>query len=403
MADDLFFGEFEFNGHVYEVIEEDYLVDGIEDLTNLDEAIQAAKHAAIQRMSMTGNLATNISDMRGDYHFSNDPIDWEGTVLVVDGNNTAHRARHSYELSYKQYDTSVSYGFLSILAANIRRFERVSSVIVCWDGGVPQFRYDRLPGYKRRDHSEEEWYPEFLRQIKELHEILPQFGVYSMRKAKTEADDLMYHAARMVSHDYHKILMTTDKDLLQAIRFDTSVWQPSQEVLITPKNFEETTGVKQSDYLVYRSMVGDSSDKVDGIKGIGDKTAVKLIEQYGASPSNLVNVASGLNATVPPMSDHIAKLVRAYGLKGFSDTMAATRLDWDMCGARAYLLDELKKSLTYNHEAVVKYLKSWAFVSLMDSQFFNGFKNLSRPVLTNIELRYPKILLTERQPVTLES
>ena len=168
MANDLFFGEFQHLGRTYEVIEDDYIVDGIEELDDLEDIILAAKHAAVQRMAVNGNLAENVSNLHHDYQISQDPIDFDGAVLIFDGNNLAWRAKHSYELSYKQWDVSMLYGCLSMIASNVRRFPNVRAVVLCWDGGVPKFRYDCIPTYKHHDHADDEGYQDFIRQLKEL-------------------------------------------------------------------------------------------------------------------------------------------------------------------------------------------------------------------------------------------
>lgn len=398
--DDLFFGEFEVHGRIYEVTEDDYLsIDAIDEYTSVEALISAAKHIALQRSGQPGNLAENTLHSRGDYQFDQDPIDFEGTVLIFDANNTAHRARHVSQLTYKEFDVSVTYGFLNIMAATVKKFKRVTSVIVCWDGGVPQFRYDRIPTYKRREHTDEDDYQEFIRQVQELHKILPQFGVYSLRKLKAEADDLMFHVSRLIHPDYQKVIISTDKDLLQCINRDTAVWQPYTETLITRENFKTYTGLSQADYLVYRSMVGDTSDGIPGIKGIGDKTALKLIEEYGASPSNIINVASGLNPEAKPMTEAMAEKVRSFGLKGFADVLTAIRLDIDRCGAKLYSRNELLKNIEYDPIAVSAYLRKYAFVSLMTSSFYDHFKSLRRPVLTSAELRYPRVYDNARHPI----
>lgn len=402
MADDIYLGEFIVGGITYTVTEADYmsLPDEFLDTAEIDDIINAAKHAAVQRQSKPGNLAENVSTMRGDYHFSQDPIDWEGYVLVFDGNNLAHRCRHTFNLSYKQYDVSVAYGCLSVIAATVRKFSRVSSIVVCWDGGVPQYRYDRVATYKQHDRSDEDDYQDFLRQVRDLHNLFPQLGVYSFRKAKTEADDLIYHTTRLIHTDYMKVIVTTDQDLLQCITRDVSVWQPIQEVLVNSTNFREHTGVTLKDFLTYRCLVGDSSDGVPGCKGIGEKTALKLLEDY-QSASMMINVANGISPTDKPMSASIAEKLRTYGLKGFGDTMSAIRLDYDLCGARGYLVNELRHDYHYDHVAINNYLKQWGFVSLLDNKFYDCFRNLTRPRLgyqPGDEVRMPRVI-GRREPV----
>lgn len=398
---ELFLGDFVHYDRTYTVIEADYLIKGMEELTDSDDIISAAKHAAIQRMSYASppdNLAANSKLLRGDYTIATDPLEYEGIVLIFDANNLAHRCRHVFNLSYKQYDVSVTYGFLSVMAATVRRFQNVKSIIVCWDGGVPAYRYDCVPTYKKSNHDDDESYKEFISQIIELQELLPRLGVYSLRKSKCEADDLIYHTARLIHPDFMKIIVSTDHDLLQCIDRDTNVWSPTKEQLIGKLLFKKDVGVTLEDFLVYRCLVGDSSDGIPGCKGIGDKTALKLIEDYGASPSNMINAAIGANPEAKPMTTALAGMLINYGLKGFADTMTAIRLDIDRCGCKGYLVEALRQELTYNHLDVQSYLKRYAFVSLIDPAFYNCFKALDRPRLKDNE-RYPRVLARERAPV----
>lgn len=404
MADDIYLGDFEVGGTTYTVTEEDYITlpEEFFNTAEVDDLINAAKHAAVQRQSQPGNRQVEL--LRGDYHFDQDPVDWEGHVLVFDGNNLAHRVRHTFELSYRQHDVSISYGCLSVMAATARKFNRVTSIIVCWDGGVPQYRYDKVPTYKQRDHSDEEDYQEFIRQVRELHSLLPQLGVYSLRRLKAEADDLIYHITRFIHPDYKKVIVTTDQDLLQCINRDTDVWQPIKEKLIHRDNFKEYAGVTLKDFLTYRCLVGDSSDGVPGCKGIGEKTALKLLEDY-QSATMMLNVATGQSPTDIPMSPSVAEKLRTFGLTGFCNTMAAIRLDHDMCGVRGYLLDELRRDYHYDHVAINNYLKQWGFVSLMDNKFYDCFKPLTRPRLgyqPGDEVRMPRVL-GKRDPVYVET
>lgn len=393
--DKLFFGTFTAGSQSYEVTEDDYLnFEHLEDYDDEATLVAAVKHMIVQRDAKINaskfRKLKNLNDLRGAYHYSQDPIDYAGTVLIFDGNNMAHRARHTNELAYKNIDVSVSYGVLNIIAAAIKKFDNVTSVVVCWDGGVPDFRYKRVPTYKRRDHSDDETYAEFIRQVAELHEVLPHFGVYSIRKLKTEADDLICQTCKMITTDYQKVVISTDADLLQCVDSSTVVWQPYKEVLITEHNFKEYTSLEKEHYLTYRCMVGDSSDGIPGIKGIGEKIALKLIEDYNGVPVNIVNAAFGLNPEAKPMSPSIAEKIKSFGLNGFADVMSTIRLDVDYCGAKLDINNALSKHIEFNPQQVNNFLKKYAFVSLMSSQFYDGFKNLRKPSLLEY-LRYPRI------------
>lgn len=302
-------------------------------------------------------------------------------ILIVDGSNLAHRCRHVFHLSYQNIDVSVTYGFIRTLWSTMQKYDPMV-VIVCWDGGAPQYRYDRCPTYKRRDHTDDPDYPVFLDQVMELQDVLPILGVLSVRRKQIEADDLMYHAAAML--DGKKVIMTTDQDLYQAVVNDYAgnivVYSPTKELEITRDNFEKEVGVKPTEFLVYRSLVGDSSDNIPGCKGIGPKTAMELLVAYKSSPTAMVNTARGIgDPAAPKMSKSVAEKLIAFGHQGFSDMFVTMRLDRDMCGARRALLEAFDAWEVYQHSEVVGFLKQYAFASLIDVDFYRSFKGLRDP------------------------
>ncbi|MNT21672.1 DNA polymerase I, thermostable [compost metagenome] len=79
----------------------------------------------------------------------------------------------------------------------------------------------------------------------------------------------------------YAMVVTTDKDMLQLINKSVSVYRPGKDVIVSPLNFYEQTGVTQEAYIGYRALVGDTSDNIFGVQGIGEKTAKNLMDQYG--------------------------------------------------------------------------------------------------------------------------
>lgn len=234
--------------------------------------------------------------------------------LLVDGCNLAFRANKTKHLTTKQGErVGAIFGTLQMLQSYIKptqpKFknkiyealkeigieETFSRVIVAWDYGASNFRKAIYPDYKgqrkkKRDNYSEEQkqeYKDLMRQMDELYEFLPSLGVHSIRKKGWEADDLLYVASRI--DDDICVIVSTDRDLLQAVDERTFIWSPTKEELITPYNFLEKVGVPKTFYMDYRVLVGDPSDNIDGIPGIGDKTAKSLVAKYGGIPNMLRN------------------------------------------------------------------------------------------------------------------
>lgn len=388
----------------YRVTEADLddLPDGI-DAVDVESAL---KYIVAQHNAGPSNAESNIEMMRTGA-IDHDPVPrFIGNIIIFDGNNLAHRVWHTHNLSYKDKDVSILYGVLNVMRSTIRQYSDVACVMVCWDDGIPQHRLDKMPGYKsnrERTAEDQERYAIMKDQMNELHDFLPSLGVCSIKKQGCEADDLIYSSARMLNPDYRKIIVSSDQDLLQCVRYDTIILQPIKSIEITWDGFEEIIGVRSQDYLTYKCLIGDTSDNIPGCRGIGDKTAVKLIEQYGASPSNLINVANGDNPEAESMALGVASKLSAFGIQGFADTMATIRLDYDLCGARLSLLGHFIDWQPYDAKAVSMFLKQYAFVSLQDSEFYNCFKQLRSPESLLIydlgkSMRMP-VIAPNRQPI----
>ena len=376
----LFLGKFENNGVEYEVTEADYL--SLPDDIEADLIIKAAKRMAIIRHTKQHYKPKKVdSPISSEFDSPDyDPIKrFTSTAIIFDGNNLAHKCRHTFNLSHKGIDVSVVYGVLKVMQAIIRSYADVKLVAVCWDYGIPQFRKATMPEYKAtRSHDGDDTYADFLRQVRLLDDMLPYFGVLSLRLKNCEADDMMAALSSLTNGDCLNVLVSSDKDLLQCINYHTVVSNGTKTEDITIANFEVKVGVKPADYLTYRALCGDGSDNLAGVSGVGDKTALGLIEAY-SSPSNIINVACGKNTEAQPMSNKLAAKLQQFGLKGFGDMFTVMRLDYDRCGARSYIIDEFNYWEPYNATQVVGFLKKWLMVSLMDPQFYELFKQLEDP------------------------
>jgi len=202
-------------------------------------------------------------------------------VIVIDGNHLSHRLRHTMNLSTDDVQTGVLYGFITNLVHLWNKFE-TTSIIVCWDSGTPEFRTELYPDYKKRtgEREEDPTWPDMIRQMEQLQELLPYMGVLSLKnEEKSEADDLIYTVTTTL--DANIIIVSGDTDMWQLVSDNVHVYIPKRSEIICPNNFEKfTDSLSKDGWNMYRAMVGDSSDKIKGIPGIGDKTARKLISDF---------------------------------------------------------------------------------------------------------------------------
>ena len=315
--------------------------------------------------------------------------------LIIDGNNMAHRCRHVFSLSNKGEDVSVKYGFLRVLQSLMKRF-KPTSVIVCWDGGTPEFRRKSVPEYKiHRDHGDPVDYADFLRQIDELITYaLPIMGVINVRRSGAEADDLMYHASRMLVDDC--IIVTSDKDLFQAIADGVKVYNPARETLYDADVLKDEIGIDVTKYVDWRAIQGDGSDNIPGVPGIGEKTATKLFYEWGTL-TGIVNAALGVNPR-GSIEGKIGENIRAFGWDKIYMNVYVMALYADRVGARKSVLDACSHYSSCNVNIVKRYLLKNTFISLIDSSFLGPISKLVKPKIRTKGLRMP-VVPFKRRPV----
>lgn len=300
-------------------------------------------------------------------------------ILIVDGNNLAYRARHVFDLSIKGKDISVIYGVLRLLQLMIKK-HKPSSIIICWDGGSPAYRKKLIPEYKKRDKSDDVTYANFISQLKELQEAIKYFGILSVRKLKVEADDLMYHASKMLITTEPIVIVTTDDDLYQAIDERVSVLRPGKkEVMVTSENFEELTAVPDPElYVDYKAYQGDGSDNIPGVRGVGPKTAAKIVN-------------------LEPISDRIGIKIDAFVESGaFFNAYDTIDLSVDRCGARQALIDT--QYFRYRRKEVLDICFKYTFASIVETGLPQTFGMLRKPIIS-VQGVTPVIWDAERKEV----
>lgn len=209
-------------------------------------------------------------------------------LILIDMNNLAHRVFHTPQAQLSTKDgtpSGVILGVLNNIKSTIDKFPESTRVFAMWDGGKSEWRKQAYPNYKaNRDYGKEdvekkEKYDQLWAQMDILHTNLHLFGVNSIKIDGQEADDLIASACNCLPGA--KIIVTSDKDMLQLISHEVSVYTPFKDKMIGLLNFYEETGVTLDSYLGYRALVGDSSDNIIGVPGIGEKTAKNLMDKYG--------------------------------------------------------------------------------------------------------------------------
>lgn len=220
----------------------------------------------------------------------------ENRVLLVDG--MALLFRHFYATSLhnqfmynsKGIPTNGIQGFVRHIFTAINEINP-SHVALCWDMGQSTFRNDMYTDYKQNRPAPPE---ELIPQFDYVKEISDQFGFINVGMTNYEADDVIGTLAKTFSDNNEVHIITGDKDLLQCINNNVEVWLIKKGFNIynryTLARFNEEYQLNPQQLIDIKAFMGDSADGYPGVKGIGEKTALKLIQTYGSVENVLSNI-----------------------------------------------------------------------------------------------------------------
>ena len=205
--------------------------------------------------------------------------------VIVDGNSLMHRAFHALPpLSNEDgVFTNAVFGFLSMLLKVVSD-HHPDYLAVAFDMKGPTFRHTQYPEYKG---TRKPMAPELGPQFPLIRECLTDMGVQQLTCPTFEADDILGTMARRCEEaGIPALLVTGDRDSLQLVTEQSSVLYTkrgvTEVVLYTPEKVLEDFGVTPEQIPDLKGLMGDASDNIPGIPGIGEKTAVKLLSQYGS-------------------------------------------------------------------------------------------------------------------------
>ncbi|ACU39350.1 DNA polymerase I [Actinosynnema pretiosum subsp. pretiosum] len=207
-------------------------------------------------------------------------------LLLVDGHSMAYRA--FFALPAENFQTATGqttnavYGFTSMLI-NLLRDEKPTHIAVAFDVSRRTFRTEAYPEYKA---GRSETPDEFRSQVSLIQDVLTALAIPFLSKENFEADDLIATLATQATALGQKVLICTgDRDALQLVNDDITVLYPvkgvSELARYTPELVLEKQGVPPSLYADYAAIRGDSSDNLPNTPGVGPKTIVKLLGQFG--------------------------------------------------------------------------------------------------------------------------
>ena len=207
-------------------------------------------------------------------------------LMILDGNSIVNRAYYGVRPlnAPDGTPTNAIYGFVAILQRLLEE-QQPQAVCVSFDLKAPTFRHKQYEAYKAQRKGMPE---ELAAQMPILKEVLDAMGIRRYELEGYEADDILGTAAAICEKSgWDCVIVTGDKDSLQLITDTTSVCNvktrmgQTETVLYTPERFQEEYGFAPPLMVDLKALMGDSSDNIPGVPGVGEKTAMDLVQRYG--------------------------------------------------------------------------------------------------------------------------
>ncbi|HEY3293831.1 MAG TPA: DNA polymerase I [bacterium] len=206
-------------------------------------------------------------------------------LFLIDGSAQMYRAHFAFIRNPLRTSrgeiTSAIYGFLTSLF-NLIENEKPSHMAIVFDTPAPTFRHKTLPTYKA---TRQKMPDELVSQLGRLYQVLESTGIRIISRPGWEADDVIGTMATDAEQEGFEVVMVTgDKDYQQLVTEKVRMWnaKPDGVVLMGPEEVQQHFGVPPEKVVDVLALTGDTSDNVPGAEGIGPKTAVKLITEYGS-------------------------------------------------------------------------------------------------------------------------
>ncbi|MFI5912801.1 DNA polymerase I [Dactylosporangium sp. NPDC051541] len=250
----------------------------------------------------------------------------DSRLLLLDGHSLAYRA--FFALPAENFSTATGqvtnavFGFTSMLI-NMLRDEQPTHIGVAFDVSRNTFRLEKYAEYKANRSATR---PEFAGQVPLIKEVLNALRIPFVEKAGFEADDVIATLARQaVEAGLPTSIITGDRDAFQLVNDLVTVLYLKRGVTemdrMTPAKVEEKYGIPPSQYRDKAALVGEDSDNLSGVPGVGDKTAAKWIVQFGGLSGIIARVDEIKGKAGENVRAHLAEVMRNYDLNMLRDDL----------------------------------------------------------------------------------
>ena len=207
-------------------------------------------------------------------------------IVLVDGNNLLYRSYFATAYSgnlmknSKGFPTNALYGFINMINKIIAD-EKPEYMMVAFDKGKT-FRHEKYKTYKG---TRAETPDDLIKQFRLSRDICKALGIKAIEIDNYEADDIIGTFAKKCNEEnLDGLIISSDKDLLQLISANVKVklLKTHDYIMMDENEFKNTYGLDPIKMIDLKSLMGDASDNIPGVKGIGEKGAIKLLQEYGS-------------------------------------------------------------------------------------------------------------------------
>ncbi|MFA7073974.1 MAG: DNA polymerase I [Endomicrobiaceae bacterium] len=211
-------------------------------------------------------------------------------LYIIDASAYIHRAYHAIKplSTSKGIPTNAVYGFIKLIN-KIKNEKKPDYMAVCFDHPSKNFRHLLSPDYKA---NRKEIETDLIKQMPVAREAVEAMQLCLLEKSGYEADDIIGTLAKRAEAKKIKaVIVTGDKDLFQLVNENINIWNESKNIMFDKDKVYEKYGIYPEQIVDMLALMGDACDNVSGINGIGEKTAVKLIQTYGNIENIIANAS----------------------------------------------------------------------------------------------------------------
>ncbi|MDI6602503.1 MAG: 5'-3' exonuclease H3TH domain-containing protein [Patescibacteria group bacterium] len=295
-------------------------------------------------------------------------VDEKKKLIIIDSNSIIHRTYHALPplTTKKGEKVSAVYGFLLVFFKVIKEFQP-DFIAATFDFPAPTFRHKKFKEYKaKRPPAPEELY----QQIPKVKEVLKAFNVPIFEKEGFEADDIIGTIAKAAPKKQaippiETIILSGDLDTLQLVNEKTKVYtlrKGVKDIVFYDKiEVEKKYGILPNQLLDFKALRGDPSDNIPGVTGIGEKTAIELIKEFG-SLENLYKELEDSSQKTKKLKPKLREILLKYKEQAFF-SKALAKIEKDV--PVDFNLKKCQWEKKYNRKRITQILKRLEFQTLI--------------------------------------